>query len=216
MGKRLIIKGADFSVNGMKTVTYMNCVYSPLQNETEVTFPIVGTGLPITSYDQKGTIEVLADVTNADTIFSILRGKISTGAKRLYLTKLYKAESIGEQTIDISVMWGAGAIKGSATITPGEQLIIIQPYSVKFNNVDVAFTLQPSHTEGKLTSIGLFSRTGNTATCVKFKRITFKDSDGEILANYLPALDDNDAVTLYETVSKTFIYPDADSGWVAE
>lgn len=216
MGKRLIIKGADFSANGMKSVTYMNCVYSPLRNSDIATFPIVGTGLPITSYDRSGTIEVLADVTNSDTMFTILRGRISTDAQRLVLIKSYKANSIDEPAIDIKVQWGSGTPHGSVTITPGEQLIIIQPYSIKFNNVDVTFDLTPNHSDGVLTSIGLYSMTGQTAVCVKYKRITFKDNNGEILANYLPALDDNDAVALYETVSKTFIYPNAESGWVAE
>ena len=216
MGKRLIIKGADFSANGMKSVTYMNFIYSPLKNARE-TFPIVGTGLPVTSYDQKrGTIEVLVDVTNADTTFVIIIGRISDDRVRLYISKKYKENSVGEQTIDMNVQWGSGAPNGSTTITPGEQLIIIQPNTVKINNVDATFTTQPNHIEGIINSIGLCSRTGSTDVCVKYKRITFKDSDGEILANYLPALDDNDAVALYETVSKTFVYPNADSGWVAE
>lgn len=225
MGKRLIIKGADFSANGMKSIQYMNVLYSTyiglLDNPI---WDIVGEGMPITSINIKeATIEIDAILRNNMTHFEIFKGSITDDYNtiRTYINKNYKSDHVTDEPFDLYVQHRSGAASTKFVDTESgiDAHIVITPLVVTLNGNTGSEIAQFGTEKSPIIKGGIYGcpkNSTNTNICVKYKRIAVKDADGNLLVNYLPAIGNGGKACLYDTVSETFIYPSDDQKWVAE
>lgn len=219
MGKRLIIKGADFSVNGMKSVNYKNALYCT-SITTNPTFYLVGSGKPLETISSDYVIEIEADVENKASQFNVFRAWFFTtgNAYRLSVNKPNTtASGVSPFVMKSQVLDGEYNIE-HASVANGHKSIIFKNGDVYIDGVKGNKT--PKYPKGAetLTFAALYgiNSAGNDVS-VKYNRITFKTADGATtLANYVPALDDSGIVALYDSVSENFIYPEEGTDWVAE
>lgn len=211
MGKRLIIKGADFSANGMKVVNYQSYIYSKKKYQSSADFNnsamnIVGDGCPITEFSGfTGKITIVAYLQGVSTEYGLMAGTIASGNTRLNVGKSYEANS-NHSPFKIMVQFGSGSYEGSTTIENGEHTIVLDSKKVYVDGVEVPVTGSVSASNYLFNKIVLFGEF-NTASQpqAKYKRITFEQG-GSVVADYRAAKDESGVACMYEEVSKTYVH----------
>lgn len=141
-----------------------------------------------------------------------MAGEISTGAKRFEIMNAYTSGSAGVYPYNLGIAWGAGAGNYSKDIDSAKEVVMSIGSSILVDGETLTPTSQPFFESDIFNNIRIY---GAGSSSVKYKRITFKGSNGEVIANYLPALN-GEKVALYDTVSETYIYPNDGAAWIAE
>ena len=216
MGKRIIIKGADFSKNGMKSVNYVESIFcTTWQNGLDA------NKLPMVIAENiscEHTIKFEVELINNATQFYIIAGwydfTVEGGPRiRFLLTKPYKANSAGEETFILNPQWGTGApVEGKADVTPGIH---------EFTFADGVFIdgekmLGEYYRKSPLEKVSLYTGTPNNAVVsVKWRHIEIINPEGETIKDLYPALNEGKAC-LYDEISKSFIYGSEGYEWQYE
>lgn len=216
MGKIIIIKGADFSKNGMKSVNYVESIFcTTFQNGVNANrVPMVIAE----NINCEHTIKFEVELTNNATTFCIIAGWYDItdeGARtRLFLSKPYKANSAGEETFIINHQWGTGlAVEGKTDVTPGiHEFTFAEGVFIDGEKMSGDYSRKNVPLEKVSLCTGT---TTNPVVSVKWRHIEIINPEGETIKDLYPALNEGKAC-LYDEISKSFIYGSEGYEWQYE
>lgn len=204
MGKRLIIKGADFSENGIKALNFVSNVYATVRSNQGIR--LVGDGCAITSIPNNNVnIMIKFKFSNNDTIGDLFGCYGSNPNPYLFFTKTYNSQILAEQNCKAHIYTYTNGIPAlevtlkkneiyTIDIKASEKKIIWN--GVEHENVDVGVA-------SELAKMKIL----NDADVFRIMEFKYYTNKGNVLMHLLPIKDDDGVPCLYDTITETNFYP---------
>lgn len=186
MGKRLIIKGADFSENGIKGVQLKNSIKTTQDDQFVHILDKIGTFNPAVNSVE---VEYTAHNNSRGYVFIAQSpSRIFTGSNEMQL--YYGNNAAAQNAVSIVI-----DERASVVLTPTKGYINGEEFEYTQEVVSKA-----------TTEFRVWGGSSNDAGNISIHRLAVKDAEDNYLVNLLPAIDDEDVACLYDTVSEEFVY----------
>ena len=198
MGKKIVIKGADFSESGFKSVRVMNSIGISTMGQY---FIVVGETGPVKEYlNGSDTIICNFQINNAsfESVIPLFKYgyrpslEFSTYNSKPQVRIGFRGQDLGYRPIEL----------GKHTIEMTAQNVILDGSQIE------GITGQEN---SAITDLWLFSSAntpGNyTPTdSIRINRFAIKDADGNYKVDLYPAVDEDGVACLYDSVSEKYYY----------
>ena len=204
MGKRLIIKGADFTENGMKALNYVSNVYSTVRSNHAVI--LVGENCAITTIPNNNiNIMIKFKFSNNDTLGNLFECFGSNPHPNLFFAKSYNSEIHAEQECNMYIYRYSNNgpsltlnLKKDEIYTidmkASEKKIILN--GVEYENVNTGIP-------GELSKMHILS----DADVFRIMEFKYYTNNGNVLMHLIPIKDYDGVPCLHDTITETNFYP---------
>lgn len=200
MGKKLIIKGADFSENGIKEPVVLEYIKA-----TSTSQVIVAPFAPTAN------MRIVADVA-VDTS-DLTAGKNIFGCGYIVTSRANLCLQCGATSGRIALRYAKETYAGDPFVNKQFVKFDISPAHLYIDNTEVTIPGELVAAPEQFTYVGLFGTAGtqlnNVGVGVMLKHIkiysNYADNTSLVLDAY-PSKDDNNKICLYDAVSGTYLY----------
>lgn len=202
MGKKIIIKGADFSANGIKSYDLYEYIYATKKGDG-IIIPLSDTPIGASIKPSDLAIEVSCYYTaNANTNGELFECLNSSGNPRMKVAKVYNSDvSVSHLTL-----WYAASNNDAATqvqnVESGIKTILFKDSNIYMNGSKVGSI---GTSNDSMTTLSLLSRKEWEGTW-KLSHIKLMSNAGEVYLDLYPAKDDRGKVCVFDAISKKYYY----------
>lgn len=207
MGKKLIIRGADFSENGISSVMIKSGLKTTADNQF---IEILGVGgvehIYPTSYKLKASFSIDRSKTT--------QGDLEYGFGSNKTQIIPYVNSSGTANV-VAFSWGSieAINKGQGLVT--DFVVEMENGKVTVNGNEYAVTTGESSENhfgvfGKLNTSGTLEH-GSKEGYLTFKDLKIYDGGNELIGHYRPCVDANGVACIYESVNDKYYYANSGS-----